>query len=93
MTATMDWNNLSFKATDVVKLLVGLITVIWVASGINNRLTNVSDNQELMRNTQVEFIKDYKINQKAIELKVNAMEIEQKLQGMRIEALEKQSVK
>lgn len=85
----MDWNNLSFKATDVVKLLVVLISGIWMASGINNRLTNVSDNQQLMRDTQVEFIKDYKINQKAIEMKINALEIEQKLQGMRIESLEK----
>lgn len=89
MILSMNWTDLSFKASDVVKLIVGLVAVIVFAQSIKSDVKTVADNQTQMRETQVEFIKDYKINQKAMELKVNAIEIEQKLQGMRIDALEK----
>lgn len=89
MTASMNWDDMNFKASDVVKLIVGLITVIWVAANINNKIETIADNQSIMRDTQVEFIKDYKINQKAIETQINSLSIEVKMQGFRLDALEK----
>lgn len=89
MTATMNWDDMNFKASDVVKLVIGLVSLIWAISTVNNRIGNIADSQDLMRETQTEFIKDYKINQKAIENQLNAQGIEIKMQGMRIEALEK----
>lgn len=89
MTITMNWNDATFKASDVIKMLIFLASLILLFARMEGKLNSVSENQNLMRDTQMKFINDYYTDREATRNDINYIKQELRLQNLRIEQLEK----
>lgn len=80
MIIRMNWNDATFKASDVVKLLIGFIGVVFTVATITNKISNISDVLSEIRKIQ-------EIQNSTI----NSILMEQRLHDMRLKALEQQA--
>lgn len=88
MYLTMNWEDLSFKASDVVKLVIGLVTAVFFASSIKNSVNNMNDTVEEIRKTQIENTKNNAIKFELMQSQINANTTDLKLMNQRIDNLE-----
>lgn len=89
MILTMNWTDLSFKASDVVKLCIGLITAIFFASSIKNSVSNVMETVEDIRQTQIDNTKSNTIRFESIQNQLNLQKTDIMLMNQRLEMIEK----
>lgn len=89
MVFKMNWNDATFKASDVIKAMFFLVSLVLLFARMESKLNNVFDSQTEMRGTQVQFIKDYYIDRESTKNDINFLKQELRLQNLRIEQLEK----
>lgn len=89
MVFKMNWNDATFKASDVIKAMFFLVSLVLLFARMESKLNNVFDSQTEMRVTQVQFIKDYYIDRESTKNDINFLKQELRLQNLRIEQLEK----
>lgn len=89
MVIRMNWNDATFKGSDVIKMLIFLASLILLFARMESKLNNVFDSQTEMRGTQIQFIKDYYTDREATRNDINFIKQELRLQNLRIEQLEK----
>jgi len=92
MTAIkMNWNDATFKLSDVIKLCVGLVTLVVFAITLQSNLGFLTDRVQEIRDTQVENTKKNDLRWEAIGLEINALKMNQSLLEQRIKALEQRT--
>lgn len=91
MTVQMNWNDATFKLSDVIKLCVGLVTVVIFAITMQGNLSFLTDRVQDIRDTQVDNTKKNDLRWEAIGLEINALKMNQSLLEQRIKALEQRS--
>lgn len=89
MVIQMNWTDATFKGSDVIKGFFLLTSLILLFARMESKLNNVFDGQQEMRQTQVQFIKDYYTDREATRNDINFIKQELRLQNLRIEQLEK----
>lgn len=89
MNFTMNWNDATFKGSDVIKGFFLLTSLILLFARMESKLNSVYEKQTEMRETQVQFVKDYYTDREAVRNDINFLKQELKLQNLRIEQLEK----
>lgn len=88
MTFNMKLSEAQFSATDVIKLMTGVITVTVFALTIHIGLGNLGGDVSEIRETQLENSKKSDLRWSVIEAKQNELDMNQRLFEQRLKALE-----
>lgn len=91
MTIRMDWNDATFKASDVIKLITGVITITAFAITLHIGLGNLTDNVKEIRQTQIENTKKNDLRWEAIQLQINEADVRLRLLDQRVKILEEKA--
>lgn len=88
MTIRMNWEDATFKVTDVIKMIMGVVSLTVFAITIHSGLANLKDSVSDIRSTQIENTKKNDLRWEAIGLEMNQLKLNQSLMEQRIKALE-----
>lgn len=91
MNITMDINTARFTLADVIKLCLGLVTLVIFAITIQSNLGFLTDRVQEIRDTQIENTKKNDLRWEAIGLEINNLKMNQSLLDQRIKALEQRN--
>jgi len=88
MTIRMNWDDATFKLTDVIKMIAGVISLTVFAITIHSGLGNLKDSVRDIRDTQIENTKKNDLRWEAIGLEMNQLKLNQSLMEQRLKVLE-----
>lgn len=88
MTIRMDLNDATFKATDVIKMITGVIALTVFAITIHVNLGNLKESVGDIRATQIDNSRKNDLRWEAITIEINQLKLNQSLLDQRIKALE-----
>lgn len=87
----MNWDDATFKLSDVIKLVTGVITITVFAITLHSNLDSLKESVKDIRATQIENTKKNDLRWEAIGLEINTLKMNQSLLEQRIKALEARS--
>lgn len=88
MSMTMNLKEAHFTLADVIKGAMIIIPLVTFFSVMDSKMSMQIDNQQEMRKTQVDFVREYRIEQEAFKTRLNIMNIDLQLLKQRVDLLE-----
>jgi len=98
MTLKMNWDDATFKASDVIKIVGGVIIAAFAWATLKSDVGNMNTSVKIMsesvsdiRATQVENTKKNEIRWQMYESRLSQIESDQRMQSLRLDNLEKKN--
>lgn len=88
MVIRMNWNDITFNATDVIKIVTFFVLGAIAWATLKGAVGNLGDSINEIRSTQIENSRRNEMRWREQELRLNQIEINQRLFDQRLQQLE-----
>ncbi len=88
MVIQMDWSNATFKASDVIKMGLAFVGIVFFAATIKNDIGSVKEAVSDIRQTQIENTKKNDLRWETMQLQVNKLNVDVGILAQKVKALE-----